>query len=245
MSEDTERESPVALIVGGSGGIGAAIVERFVAAAWTVIGSSTRARTDSDDVRWVTMDTRDSRSVTNACELVIREYGRLDAVVFAVGAPIDQPYVSKATSSQWTEAHSVETSGAFFVTQAVLPTLRDSGGSLCFVTSSANKRYSPGDVLSAAPKAAIEALSRAVSVEEGKYGVRANCVAVGVVEAGMFLRLSQSELSDEWLAAAKRNIPLRRFGAAEDVANAAHFLCSAEAKYISGQVLAVDGGYSA
>lgn len=245
MDDAKKQGAPVVLVVGGSGGIGAAIVGRFADAGWTVAASSTRAREDSGRTAWVVIDTRDAKSVAAACARVTDLHGRLDAVVFTVGAPIDQPYVSKATASQWSEAHSVETSGAFFVTQSVLPALRKSGGSLCFVTSSANKRYSPGDVLSAAPKAAIEALARAVSVEEGKYGVRANCVAVGVVEAGMFLRLAQSELSDEWLAAAKRNIPLRRFGAAEDVANAAYFLCSAEAKYISGQVLAVDGGYSA
>ena len=106
-------------------------------------------------------------------------------------------------------------------------------------------RYPPGDVLSVAPKGAGEALVRAVAREEGRHGVRANSVAVGVVDGGMFPGLvERGELSQEWIDTAKKNTPLRRFGTPQEVAAAVVFLSSAAGSYVSGQSLRVDGGYA-
>jgi NAD(P)-dependent dehydrogenase (short-subunit alcohol dehydrogenase family) len=131
------------------------------------------------------------------------------------------------------------------VVHASLPLLRKSHGSVVFVSSAGLKRFPPGDVLSVAPKGAIEALIRGIAREEGRYGVRANSVAVGVVDAGMFPTLvERGELSQAWIDAAIRNTPLRRFGTAEEIADAVVFLASARARYITGQTLFVDGGYT-
>ena len=91
----------------------------------------------------------------------------------------------------------------------------------------------------------MEALLRAIAKEEGRFGIRANSVALGVIDAGMFHRLVESgELSQAYLDASKRNIALRRFGTASEVAEAAAFLASSRASYITGQMLMLDGGYS-
>ena len=103
------------------------------------------------------------------------------------------------------------------------------------VTTAATTRFPVRDGLSSAPKAAVEALVRALAAEEGRYGVRVNAVGPGMLTDGMAARLIDSgELSEEALAITRRNIPLRRFGNATDIAEAVCFLASARAGFISG-----------
>jgi NAD(P)-dependent dehydrogenase (short-subunit alcohol dehydrogenase family) len=137
-----------------------------------------------------------------------------------------------------------DATGFFHLVHAALPHLRKTCGSIVAVTSAGITRFPSRDILSVAPKAAIEALVRAVAKEEGRFGVRANAVALGVIDAGIFKRLEGGELGASWTDAAKANTPLRRFGTAEEVAEAVAFMASARASYVTGQTLAVDGGYT-
>ena len=112
------------------------------------------------------------------------------------------------------------------------------------MTTAATARYPVRDGLSSAPKAAVEAMVRALAAEEGRYGVRVNCVGPGMLTDGMAARLiSSGELGEEALAITRGNIPLRRFGTATDIAEAVCFLASDRANFITGQKLDVDGGW--
>ena len=103
------------------------------------------------------------------------------------------------------------------------------------VTTAATRRYPVRDGLSAAPKGAVEALVRGIAAEEGRYGVRANCVGPGMLTDGMAARLIASgELDERALDVTRANIPLRAFGTAEDVAEAVCFLASDRARFITG-----------
>ena len=114
------------------------------------------------------------------------------------------------------------------------------------VSSAGLGKTPPRDALSVAPKAAIDALMRTIAMEEGCHGIRANSVGVGVIEAGIFKRLeAQGVFNDQWKQAVKSALPLGHFGQAEDIAEAVAFFASNRSKYISGQRLFVDGGYSA
>ena len=140
----------------------------------------------------------------------------------------------------------LEINGFFNTVQAVLPFIRVSKGSIVAVTTAATDRYPIRDGLSASPKAAVEMLIRGLAAEEGKYGVRANAVGPGMLSEGMAEELiARGEYSQQDLDIATRNIPLSRFGNASDIAEAVCFLASERANYISGQILNVDGGYTA
>jgi 3-oxoacyl-[acyl-carrier protein] reductase len=245
-----------ALVIGGSGGLGSAIARGFaekgVALAITYrhneeaaneVASTIRQGGGACSVHQVDLGDLDS---VNAClEALIEAHGAIHTIAHAAGTHIDQPYISQTTPEQWRNTMDWDVNGFFHVVHAALPHLRASKGSIVFVSSSGLRRFPPGDVLSVAPKGAIEALMRGLAREEGRNGIRANNVAVGVVDAGMFPKLvERGELSQQWIDAAMRNTPLRRFGTPEEIADAVVFLASERARYITGQTLFVDGGYT-
>jgi NAD(P)-dependent dehydrogenase (short-subunit alcohol dehydrogenase family) len=246
----------VALVIGGSGGIGSAIARGLAAqgvdlaityrhneAAANSVAEGIRGGGGTCSVHRVVLG--DLAAVKACVEKLVKEHDQIHTIAHAAGTHIDQPYVSQLTPEQWRDTMDWDVNGFFHVVHAALPHLRQSKGSIVFVSSAGLKRFPPGDVLSVAPKGAIEALMRGIAREEGRYGVRANNVAVGVVDAGMFPKLvERGELSQEWIDAATRNTPLRRFGTPEEIADAAVFLASSQARYITGQTLFVDGGYT-
>ncbi len=244
-----------ALVFGGSGGIGRAVCARLAEAGCDValtyrtngaiaeeVVGSIRARGRRAEAYAVAAG--DEGAIATLLDRTVAHFGGVHTVVHAAGSDIPMRYVSQVSRAQWREVMDADANGFFDLVHASLPHLRASHGSLVAVTSAGLMRFPSRDVLSVAPKAAIEALVRAIAKEEGRFGVRANCVALGVVEAGIFTRLAGGELGKEWIEAARRNTPLRRFGTADEVADAAHFLSSARASYVTGQTIVVDGGYS-
>ena len=245
-----------ALVIGGSGGIGSAIARGF-AAAGVPLTITYRHHEDAAVAVAEEICAGGGRCSTHPIELgnldsvkvclddVVAEHGAVHTIAHAAGTHIDQPYISQLTPEQWRNTMDWDVNGFFHMAHAALPHLRTSQGSIVFVSSAGLKRFPPGDVLSVAPKGAIEALMRGIAREEGRNGIRANIVAVGVVDAGMFPKLiERGELSQDWIDAATRNTPLRRFGTPEEVADAAVFLASSRARYITGQTIFVDGGYT-
>ena len=256
MVDTLEFPAGAAIVVGGSGGVGRAIVDRIARAGSDVVvtyrrnadaaeaaGEVVRSYGRSAEVMRVSLE--DESEVASMIERAITKFGGIHTVVDAAGADIPMRFIGEIDQATWRTVIDGDVHGFFVLVRASLPHLRKAKGSIVAITSAGLRRYPTRDVLSVAPKAAIEAIVRAVACEEGRYGVRANSVALGVIDAGIFHRLKETELADEWLEAAKKNTPLHRFGTAEEVAEVVAFLASSRASYVTGQSLAVDGGYSA
>lgn len=244
-----------ALVFGGSGGLGAGCV-RALAREWPNVAFTYRAGRERADTLArslpatcrayaVQCDVTDSASVESVVAEVTSACGPIGAVVFAAGCAIDQPYISQISEAQWRDVFETETLGFTRVLAAILPRFRaQGGGSIVAVTSMANTRVIPGDSISAAPKAAIEALCRGVAKEEGKYGIRANTVAPGAMNAGLGEQYIAERMTPEFWETFRKSIPLRRFGTAEDIGEAAAFFASDRSSYFTGQTLIADGGYT-
>ena len=242
-----------ALVVGGTGGIGAAIVrmlaERGARVVFTYRGNVAAARALEDSVpgaRGVRLDLADPDAVADVVGAAAREPERLHTLVYAAGPPVPQRHLSTIAPERFREQLIDDAAGLFAVIHAALPALRRSRGAIVAVTSAATGRYAARDGLSVIPKSAVESLVRGIAVEEGRFGIRANCVGPGMLSDGMAETLVASgDLDDRALEAARRNTPLRRFGSSRDIAEAVCFLASDAAGFVSGQKLDVDGGYSA
>lgn len=190
-------------------------------------------------------DLTDAASVAAALAGATERFGQIGTMVFASGVAIGQPYVSKIDEAQWREVLETELIGLTRIVAATLPIFRAAGGgNFVILVTVANYAYPPGDALSSVPKAAMEALGRAVAKEEGRFGIRANMVAPGIIDSGLGAAFLQDMHTPQIWESQRKRIALQRFGQGAEIAEAVAFLASERASYITGQTLIVDGGFS-
>lgn len=245
----------VALVSGGTGGIGAAICRRLLRSGSGVVFTYRSNASAADELaaeleREATpvaarrVDLTDAEAAKACVEDVVARFGGIHTLVHAAGPLIPQLHLSRVEPADFGHRLQEEAAAFFNLVQPALPSLRAHHGSLVVVTTAATHRYPVRDGLSAGPKAAVEMTARALAAEEGRFGVRVNCVGPGMLSDGMSARLQESgELDQQALDAAMANIPLRTFGDSSDIAEAVCFLASDAARFITGQKLDVDGGY--
>jgi 3-oxoacyl-[acyl-carrier protein] reductase len=241
-------ENKTALITGAAKGIGKAIALKFAGEgadiAFTYLTSEaaameTRRELEACGVKVLAIrsDATDFESAGKVVEQVLSEFSRIDILVNNAGITRDG-LTMRMDEAQWDAVIDANLKSAFNYTHAVLPSmLRNRCGSIVNISSVVGIHGNAGQSNYAASKAGLIGLAKSVAMEVGSRGVRVNVVAPGFIRTDM-----TAAMPDETLQAWEARIPLRRGGTPQDVAQACLFLASDMASYVTGQVIAVDGG---
>jgi len=251
---DKQFKKGCVFIIGGSGGIGRACVQRFAEAGAKIvftyhqnIQAAQEIKKDlGGSVDFVQLSNQNESQVHEVISEIASKQGGINTIINAAGFNIPQKYISEITPELWRKVIDEDVNGFFNIVSSSLPFIRESKGSYVFISSAGLFKYPPGDVLSVAPKATIEHTIKGIAKEEGVHGVRANSIALGVIDTGIFHRLLNEEntfFDEKWHEAVLATLALKRFGHESEVANTALFLASSQSGYITGHCIPVDGGY--
>jgi NAD(P)-dependent dehydrogenase (short-subunit alcohol dehydrogenase family) len=242
--------TPVAVVTGGARGIGLAIAHWFLDHGHRValldidaetLAATERGLADPGRVLAIVCDVALPQQVRPAFAQVEDRFGRIDALVNNAGVAVFKPML-QTSYEEWARVLAVNLDGPFLCTQACAPALlRSGGGSVVNIASISGLRASTLRVAYGTSKAALLQLTRQQAVELGALGIRVNAIAPGPVDTAMAKAVHSPEIRASYHDA----IPLARYGTPEEIAAAVGFLCSPEAAYVNGQVLAVDGGFEA
>jgi NAD(P)-dependent dehydrogenase (short-subunit alcohol dehydrogenase family) len=238
----------VVVVTGAARGIGLAIARRFLAGHWRVamldIDGATlaaAARGLGSEASPIECDVAEPAQVRAAIDQVAARFGRIDALVNNAGIAVFKPLL-ETTYEEWARVLAVNLSGPFLCTQACAPVmLRGGGGSVVNIGSISGVRASTLRVAYGTSKAGLAHLTRQQAAELGNVGIRVNGVAPGPVDTAMARQVHTPTIRADYHDA----IPLNRYGTEGEIAAAVWFLCSDEASYVNGQMLAVDGGFDA
>ena len=236
----------VALVTGASRGIGRAISRRLAAQGAHVVAAARadNARAVAEEIQAaggradaLALDVTAAGSAEETVKGVLERHGRIDILVNNAGIARDQ-LLLRMKRDDWDAVLATNLTAAFALTQAVLkPMIRQRSGRIVCISSVVGQSGNAGQANYAASKAGLIGFAKAAALEVASRGITVNVVAPGLIDTDMTRAITESARED-WAG----RIPLGRLGTADDVASAVCFLASDEASYITGQVVAVNGG---
>ncbi|PJI44691.1 MAG: oxidoreductase [Rhizobium sp.] len=248
-TEPGTLKGKVALVTGGGSGIGAAAAKRFATAgAKVVLAGRRRAELEAvaeiirslgGEALAVPTDVSDEAAVRRLIDGTLERFGRLDAAFNNAGILGQLKPITDLTASDFDEVMAVNLRAVWLLMKYEIAAMGESGGAIVNTTSFVAQASTPGMSIYAASKAGIEAMVRAAALEAGPRGIRVNNVAPGVIRTAM-----SAGLDDALYDALAANAALKRLGEPEDVGDVAVWLCSNEARFITGQTIFVDGGFA-
>jgi 3-oxoacyl-[acyl-carrier protein] reductase len=239
----------VAVVAGGAGGIGQAVVARLAAAEFfpVILDKNEAACREAADtlgrqgreVEWIALDLRKRNEVRNAFDGVISRRGRIDLLVNLAGGTLHARLVEDFTLEEWREVIDVNLKGTFLCCQAAIGPMKEQGKG-CIVNTSSNFGItgSPTRTAYSASKAAVIAFTKSLALELAPYDIRVNAVAPGLTATNRVMSIYTPQ---EWTELSK-TIPAGRAAEPKDIAEGVAFLAGDESGYMTGQTLHVNGG---
>ncbi|MBZ0330732.1 SDR family oxidoreductase [Halomonas sp. ANAO-440] len=235
---------PIAVVTGAARGIGLATTQLFLEQGFLVVMVD-RDATELEKVAATlagaepqVCDVSEPDQVAELARVLTHLHGRVDALVNNAGVADFRP-LEETDYATWREVMATNLDGVFLTSQAMLPLLKATRGAIVNIASISGLRASTLRVAYGTSKAAVIHLTQQQAAELGEHGIRANCVAPGPVDTKLALAVHTAEIR----AAYHDAIPLNRYGSEREIAEVIVFLCSAKAAYVTGQVVAADGGF--
>lgn len=233
-----------ALVTGAARGIGLATTKLFLKDGWQVVmvdrdaDELKAAAADLEDTYTIAEDVSDPEAVQRIIAGAVNKWGAIDALVNNAGVADFGP-IEETDFIRWRRVMDTNLDGVFLMSQEATPALKASRGAIVNIASISGLRASTLRVAYGTSKAGVIHLTKQYAAELGEYGVRANCVCPGPVRTKLAMAVHSQDIIDAYHDA----IPLNRYGSENEIAAAIVFLCSEKASYVTGQVLAADGGF--
>ncbi|NNE54304.1 MAG: SDR family oxidoreductase [Sulfitobacter sp.] len=235
----------VVLITGAARGIGLATAHLMAHEGWRVVLlDRDKEALDLASAKFggaalsLLQDVSDPQGAPRAIAACLDRFGRLDALVNNAGVADFNP-IEKTDFEAWRRVMETNLDGVFLMTQAAIPALKETKGAIVNIGSISGLRASTLRVAYGTSKAAVIHLTRQQAAELGEYGIRANCVCPGPVRTKLAMAVHTQEIIDAYHDA----IPLNRYGSETEIGEVIAFLCSSKASYVTGQIIASDGGF--
>ncbi|OAN67860.1 3-oxoacyl-ACP reductase [Sulfitobacter sp. EhC04] len=245
MTAQESKIQKVALVTGAARGIGLATARLFIEEGWLVAvldrdaDELQKAAADlGQAVSPFVCDVSDPAAVDRIIADVLSRFGRIDALVNNAGVADFGP-IEQTDFARWRQVMETNLDGVFLMSQAVIPALKETRGALVNIASISGLRASTLRVAYGTSKAAVIHLTKQQAAELGEYGIRANCVCPGPVRTKLAMAVHTQDIIDAYHDA----IPLNRYGTEREIAEVIVFLCSERASFVTGQVIASDGGF--
>jgi meso-butanediol dehydrogenase/(S,S)-butanediol dehydrogenase/diacetyl reductase len=240
----SEKKKKLAIVTGAARGIGLATAKLFEKNGYKVAlvdkdnDELIKSRIDNNNQKSFSYDISDINQLSSMFSDILNWYGRIDVLVNNAGVA-DFGNIEETSYERWNKVMKTNLDGVFLCSQKAIPYLKETKGNIVNIASISGLRASTLRVAYGTSKAAVIQLTKQQAAELGEFGIRVNCIAPGPVKTKLAMAVHTQDIIEAYHDA----IPLNRYGTEIEIANGIYFLASENASYITGQILAVDGGF--